>query len=49
MKIYVYDEPDAVGIIIEGIPVLTSIGGLAKTCCLLLGVTYALTSNPIDA
>ncbi|XP_041835912.1 uncharacterized protein LOC121636456 [Melanotaenia boesemani] len=42
MKIYVCHAPDAVGIIIEGIPVLTNVGNLAKACCLLLGVTYAL-------
>ncbi|KAG1957927.1 hypothetical protein F2P79_006357 [Pimephales promelas] len=32
----------AVGIIIEGIPVLTNLGNLAKACCFLLGLTYAL-------
>ncbi len=42
MQIYVCREPDAVGIIIEGIPVLTDLGNLARACCLLLGMTYAL-------
>ncbi|KAG1958006.1 hypothetical protein F2P79_006421 [Pimephales promelas] len=42
MSIYVCREPDAVGIIIEGIPVLTNLGNLAKACCFLLGLTYAL-------
>ncbi|XP_051772154.1 uncharacterized protein LOC127524567 isoform X1 [Ctenopharyngodon idella] len=42
MQIYVCREPDAVGVIIEGIPVLTDLGNLARACCLLLGMTYAL-------
>ena len=42
MSIYICREPDAVGIVIEGIPVLTHLGNLAKACCLLLGLTYAL-------
>lgn len=42
MKIYVCHEPDAVGIIIEGIPVLTDVDNVARACCLLLGLTYAL-------
>ncbi|KAJ8007685.1 hypothetical protein DPEC_G00096730 [Dallia pectoralis] len=42
MSIYVCCEPDAVGIIIEGIPVLTNLGNLAKACCFLLVLTYAL-------
>lgn len=39
MKIYTCREPDAVGIIIEGIPVLTALKNLTRACCLLLGVT----------
>lgn len=42
MRIYVCHQPDAVGIILEGIPVLTDFGHLARVCCLLLGLTYAL-------
>ncbi|XP_061878094.1 uncharacterized protein LOC133630500 [Entelurus aequoreus] len=42
MSIYICREPNAVGIIIEGVPVLTHLGNLAKACCLLLGLTYAL-------
>ncbi|KAL1005692.1 hypothetical protein UPYG_G00062440 [Umbra pygmaea] len=42
MSIYVCREPDVVGVIIEGKPVLTHLGNLAKACCLLLGLTYAL-------
>ncbi len=42
MSIYVCREPDAIGIIIEGVPVLPHFGNLAKACCLLLGLTYAL-------
>ncbi|KAK7166768.1 hypothetical protein R3I93_006516 [Phoxinus phoxinus] len=41
-SIYVCREPDAVGIILEGIPVLSNLGNLARACCLLLGLTYAL-------
>ncbi|XP_072769552.1 uncharacterized protein [Nerophis lumbriciformis] len=42
MSIYICREPNAVGIIIEGVPVLTHLGNLAKACCLPLGLTYAL-------
>lgn len=42
MKIYVCKEPDAAGVIIEGVPVLTGLGNLAKACSLLFGLTYAL-------
>ncbi|XP_061905561.1 uncharacterized protein LOC133651599 [Entelurus aequoreus] len=42
MSIYICREPNAVGIIIEGVPVLTHLGNLAKACCLLLGLTYEL-------
>ncbi|XP_038595519.1 uncharacterized protein LOC119919115 isoform X2 [Micropterus salmoides] len=42
MSIYVCREPDAVAIIIEGIPVLTNLGNVAKACCFLVGLTYAL-------
>ncbi|KAG5848607.1 hypothetical protein ANANG_G00100310 [Anguilla anguilla] len=41
-RIYACREPDAVGIIIEEISVLTDLGNPARACCLLLGVTYAL-------
>ncbi|XP_061897283.1 uncharacterized protein LOC133646183 [Entelurus aequoreus] len=42
MSIYICREANAVGIIIEGVPVLTHLGNLAKVCRLLLGLTYAL-------
>ncbi|KAL3063504.1 hypothetical protein OYC64_003134 [Pagothenia borchgrevinki] len=51
MKIYLQnqdgsvDEPTDVGIVIEGIPVLRSLGNLrnlSRACCYLFGLTYAL-------
>ena len=36
------DEPTDVGIVIEGIPVLRSLGNLSRAGCYLLGLTYAL-------
>ncbi|KAA8587585.1 hypothetical protein FQN60_016447 [Etheostoma spectabile] len=42
MRIYVCHKPDAVGIVIDGTPVLTGVGTLSRACCLLLGLTYAL-------
>ncbi|XP_049455374.1 uncharacterized protein LOC125902801 isoform X1 [Epinephelus fuscoguttatus] len=42
MRIYVCHQPDAVGIIIDGTPVLTGLDNMSKACCLLLGLTYAL-------
>ncbi|KAK1903718.1 Selenide water dikinase [Dissostichus eleginoides] len=49
MKIYLLqnqdgsvDEPTDVEIVIEGIPVLSSLGDLSRACCYLLGLTYAL-------
>lgn len=42
MKIYVCYEPDAARVIIEGIPVLSGLGNLARACSLLLGLTYAV-------
>ncbi|XP_069581897.1 uncharacterized protein [Brachyistius frenatus] len=42
MRIYVCHQPDAVGIIIDGSPVLTGLDNLSRACCLLLGLTYAL-------
>ncbi|XP_068427653.1 uncharacterized protein [Clinocottus analis] len=42
MKIYVCHQPDAVGIIIDGTPVLTGLDNMSRACCLLLGLTYAL-------
>ncbi|XP_034038709.1 uncharacterized protein LOC117521504 [Thalassophryne amazonica] len=42
MRIYVCQNPDVVGIIIEGTPVLTGLSNLATACSLLLGLTYAL-------
>ncbi|KAM6920120.1 uncharacterized protein PEZ65_012164 [Lycodopsis pacificus] len=42
MRIYVCQQPDAVGIIINGTPVLTGLDSMSRACCLLLGLTYAL-------
>ncbi|KAI9514011.1 hypothetical protein NQZ68_036965 [Dissostichus eleginoides] len=49
MKIYLLqhqdgsvDEPTDVEIVIEGIPVLSSLGDLSRAFCYLLGLTYAL-------
>ncbi|XP_035985885.1 uncharacterized protein LOC118559324 [Fundulus heteroclitus] len=49
MKIYVLrnedvsvNEPTDVGIVIEGITVLSSLGDPSRACCYLLGLTYAL-------
>lgn len=42
MRIYVCHKPDAVGIIIDGSPVLTGLDNMSRACCLLLGLTYAL-------
>ncbi|XP_035525943.1 uncharacterized protein LOC118338089 [Morone saxatilis] len=42
MRIYVCHQPDAVGIIIDGTPVLTGLENMSRACCLLLGLTYAL-------
>ncbi|KAK0151213.1 hypothetical protein N1851_007693 [Merluccius polli] len=49
MKIYLLrnqdgsvDEPTDLGIVIEGITVLSSLGDLRRACCYLLGLTYAL-------
>ncbi|XP_051815671.1 uncharacterized protein LOC127537450 [Acanthochromis polyacanthus] len=49
MKIYLVrnqgqsgDAPTDVGIVIEGIIVLHSLGDLSRACCYLLGLTYAL-------
>lgn len=36
------DEPADVGIVIEGVTVLRSLGDLSRACCYLLGLTYAL-------
>ncbi|XP_063741520.1 uncharacterized protein LOC134865754 isoform X2 [Eleginops maclovinus] len=42
MSVYVCQQPDAVGIIIAGTPVMTDLDNLPRACCLLLGLTYAL-------
>uniref|UniRef100_A0AAQ5YPD1 Uncharacterized protein n=1 Tax=Amphiprion ocellaris TaxID=80972 RepID=A0AAQ5YPD1_AMPOC len=49
MKIYMLqnqgqsdDAPTDVGIVIEGVIVLRSLGDLSRACCYLLGLTYAL-------
>ncbi|KAK0137928.1 hypothetical protein N1851_025852 [Merluccius polli] len=42
MKIYVCREPDNTGIILEGLPVLTGVSSVARACCLLLGLAYAV-------
>ncbi|XP_019956044.2 uncharacterized protein [Paralichthys olivaceus] len=42
MRIYACHQPDAVGIIIDGTPVLTGLDNVSRACCLLLGLIYAL-------
>lgn len=42
MRIYVCQQPDTVGIIIDGTPVLTGVDNMPQACCLLFGLTYAL-------
>ncbi|XP_024116850.1 uncharacterized protein LOC112138529 [Oryzias melastigma] len=42
MMIYQCQEPDAVGIVIDGTPVLTGIASISRACCLLIGTIYAL-------
>lgn len=42
MKIYVCHQPDTVGIIVDGHPVIRGLPNLAKACCLLFGLIYAL-------
>lgn len=48
MKIYVKkgashgDSPEDVGIIIEGVQVMTGLGNVARASSILLGLTYAL-------
>ncbi|XP_067330012.1 uncharacterized protein [Channa argus] len=42
MRIYICQQPDAVGVIIDGTPVLTGLDNMSRACCLLFGLTYAL-------
>ncbi|XP_009295485.2 uncharacterized protein [Danio rerio] len=42
LKIYMCHQPDTIGIIIEGQPVVRGLPNLAKACCLLFGLTYAI-------
>ncbi|KTG31534.1 hypothetical protein cypCar_00044298 [Cyprinus carpio] len=42
LKIYMCHQPDTIGIIIEGQPVVRGVPNLSKACCLLFGLTYAL-------
>ncbi|XP_034468605.1 uncharacterized protein LOC117777772 isoform X1 [Hippoglossus hippoglossus] len=45
MRIYACQQPDAVGIIIDGTPVLTGLDNVSRACCLLFGLTYALNRD----
>ncbi|XP_071347931.1 uncharacterized protein [Trachinotus anak] len=42
MRIYICQQPVAVGIIIDGTPVLTGLDNVPRACCLLLGLTCSL-------
>ncbi|KAM9323053.1 uncharacterized protein KZ484_021139 [Pholidichthys leucotaenia] len=45
MRIYVCHQPDTVGIVIDGTPVLTGLESMSQACCLLLGLTYTLNMD----
>lgn len=36
------DSPKEIGVVIEGMEVIKGLGDIARACCLLLGLTYAL-------
>ncbi|XP_030599297.1 uncharacterized protein LOC115789875 isoform X5 [Archocentrus centrarchus] len=36
------DSPKEIGVVIEGMEVIRGLGDIARACCLLLGLTYAL-------
>ncbi|XP_039648395.1 uncharacterized protein LOC120553766 [Perca fluviatilis] len=42
MKVYMCHQPNAIGIVIEGHPVVRGLNNLSQACCLLLGLTYCL-------
>ena len=46
MKVYTQtnasEAPDKVGIVVEGMTVLTALGNFPRACSMLLGLTYAL-------
>lgn len=42
LRIFVCSRPDAVGVVIDGRPVLQGLDSLSSACCLLFGLLYAL-------
>lgn len=42
LRIFVCSQPDAVGVVINGTPVLRGLDSLSSACCLLFGLLYAL-------
>lgn len=36
------DSPKDIGVVIDGMEVIKGLGDIARACCLLLGLTYAL-------
>lgn len=42
VRIYICQQPDVVGVVINGTPVLSGLDSLGTACCLLLGLMYAL-------
>lgn len=36
------DSPKEIGVVIDGTEVINGLGDIARACCLLLGLTYAL-------
>lgn len=41
-------QPDTIGIIIEGQPVVRGVPNLSKACCLLFGLTYLYCSEQVE-
>lgn len=39
------NSPKNIGIVIEGVEVITGLGDIARACSVLLGLTYALNLN----
>ena len=41
-KIYTVEGPDDVGIVLDGIKVLTALDNIPRACCMLVGLVYAV-------